>query len=178
MASRPGRKRKVNVERFPGGDIKPQEEVSPAVAKRMMLAASARFADETWGTVIGRYLLTGQITQVQYEAGRKFGALVESYDRIMLGPKPPGQSIGEKIRGAEIDPNSEAGEAEVERHKQVLEAFDKARIVIGSHVVFEHTRSVCKGVGEIPHSYEVFLMVRAGLGSLAVAWRIDGKRKV
>lgn len=176
--AKPGRKRAQNVERYPSGDIKPKDEVSPLVAKRMMMAAAARMIDAEWGTAIGRYFLTGQLTQVQYEAARKLGALAESYDRIMMGPKPPAQSIGERIKGAEVDPFSEAGEAEMERHRMVLEAFDKARQVVGSRKVFDQSRRLCRGLGELPENYESFVLIKSALGSLAIYWRLDSKKRL
>jgi hypothetical protein len=141
-----------------------------------MMAAAARMADPEWGSVIGRYFLTGQISQQQYEAARKFGSLAESYDKMMQGPKPPAQSTGERIVSAQIDPFSEAGEAEVERHKVVADSFDRVRGVVGSHTLFDEMRRLCVGVGELPDSYERFLMIRAALGSLVVFWKIDSKK--
>ncbi len=177
ILSRPGRKRSPTAERYPSGEVRHKEEVSPIVAKRMMLAAAAKMIDEQWATVLGRYFLTGQINQSQYEAGKRFGILVESYDRVMLGPKPPSQSIGERVKSAEIDPFSEAGLHEAERHKAVLDAVEKARNAIGSRKLFEETRDLCKGAGQIPASYERFMAIRSGLGTLAVFWHIDGTKK-
>ncbi len=178
ILGRPGRKRSQNVERYPSGDIKPKDEISPLVAKRMMIAAAAKMADREWSTAIGRYFLTGQLTQVQYEAARKLGALAESYDRVMMGPKPPGQCIGERIKGADVDPFSEAGEKEAERHKTVAEAFEKARGVVGSRNVFEQSRRLCMGLGELPESYESFILIKVALGNLAIFWKIDGKKRL
>lgn len=175
---RPGRKRIPNAERYPSGDIKPKDEVSPLVAKRMMMAAAAKMIDAEWSTAIGRYFLTGQLSQAQYEAARKFGALAESYDRIMLGPRPPSQSIGERIKSAEIDPFSEAGEAEVERHKVILEAIEKARQVVGSQRTFDASRRLCTGMGQLPDNYESFILVKAGLDSLAIHWKIASKKRL
>jgi len=171
-----GRKRKLNVERYPSGEVKPIQEISPISIKRLMMAAAARMADEEWGSVIGRYFLTGQITQDQYEAAKKFGSLSESYDRMMQGPKPPSQCIGERIHGAQVDPLSEAGAAEVERHKVLFDNFEKIRGVVGSRSVFEEMRRVCSGVGQLPDSYERFLMIKSALGSLVIFWKIDNKR--
>ena len=177
MASRAGRKRKVDAVRYPNGDIKPTHDISPITIKRLMMAAAARMADAEWATVMGRYFLTGQISSEQYEAAKKFGALSESYDRMMQGPKPPAQVTGERIISAQIDPFSEAGEAEVERHKMVSETVDKLRMVIGSRGTFEDMRRMCAGIGELPDNYAQFLMVKAALGNLVVFWKIDSRQK-
>jgi len=174
--ARAGRKRKINVERYPSGEAKPSNEVSPVAIKRLIMAATARMASEEWGSVIGRYFLTGQITQSQYEAAKKFGALAESYDRMMQGPKPPAQCMGERIVSAQIDPFSEAGEAEVERHKVVSDSFEKIRGIVGNHLLFDEMRRVCGGVGELPENYARFLMIKAALGSLVIFWKIDSKK--
>jgi hypothetical protein len=173
--ARPGRKRKLNVERYPSGEVKPVEILSPILSKRLMMASAARMADEQWGSVIGRYFLTGQISSAQYEAARKFGALSETYDKIMQGPKPPAQCIGERIISAQVDPFSEAGEAEVERHKQVNDNFERLRAVVGSRSLFDEMRRMCAGAGELPFNYERFLLIRAALGTLVIFWKIDSK---
>jgi hypothetical protein len=175
--AKPGRKRRVDAERYPGGDIKPTHEISPIIAKRLMMAAAAKMTDSEWGTVVGRYFLTGQISSAQYEAAKKFGALSESYDKMMQGPKPPAQVTGERIISAQIDPFSEAGEAEVERHKTVADSLDKLRGVIGSRSIFEDMRRMCAGLGELPENYARFLQVKAALGSLVIFWKIDSRQK-
>ena len=174
--ARGGRKRKINVERYPSGEAKREHELSPTLSKRLMMASAARMVDEHWGTVIGRYFLTGQISPSQYEAARKFGSIVEAYDRMMQGPRPPAQSVGEHIKGAEVDPFSEAGEAEVERHKAVYDMIESLRGVIGCRKLFDDTRKLCYGVGELPDNYERFLMIKTALGSLVSYWKIDVKR--
>ena len=176
--ARGGRKRIVNAERYPSGGLKPRDEISPIVAKRMIIAAAAKMSDPQWSTVIGRYYLTGQLTQVQYEAAVKLGALSESYDRIMLGPRPPSGVEMERIRSAEVDPFSEAGEAEAERHKKISDAFEAARRSFGSQSSFEASRRLCAGLGTLPDSYEVFLQIRSGLDALAIIWRVASKRKI
>lgn len=176
--ARGGRKRILNAERYPSGGLKPQDEISPIVAKRMIIAAAAKMSDPQWATLVGRYYLTGQFTQVQYEAAVKLGALSESYDRIMLGPRKPSGVEMERIRSAEVDPYSEAGEAEAERHKSIADAFEVARRSFGSQTAFDASRKLCAGLGTIPDSYEVFLQIRAGLDSLAVIWKVASKKKL
>lgn len=175
--AKPGRKRKLDVDRYPNGDIKPANELSPTIVKRLMMAAAAKMVDAEWGSVIGRYFLTGQLSSAQYEAAKKFGALSESYDRMMQGPKPPAKSTGERIVTVQIDPWSEAGEAEVERHKLVAENLDKLRGVIGDRIIFDDLRRMCAGVGELPENYARFLQVKAALGSLVIFWKIDSRQK-
>jgi hypothetical protein len=167
MASRPGRKRKVNVERFPGGDIKPQEEVSPAVAKRMMLAASAKMLSEEWGTVLGRYLLSGKITQEQYQAGRSFGNLCETYSRIMGGPKTPKGTSLEKFKSQEVDVDSYRGEIEKEEHIIIIEQYNRTKIIIGCNELFYRVRYLCEGNGNLPENHEQFLLIKKALSQLA-----------
>ena len=174
--AKPGRKRKIDADRYPSGEVKPSHEISPIIAKRLMMAAAAKMTDSEWGTVVGRYFLTGQISSAQYEAAKKFGALAESYDRMMQGPKPPSQCMGERIVSAQIDPFSEAGEAEVERHKVVSDSFEKIRGIVGNHLLFDEMRRVCGGVGELPENYARFLMIKAALGSLVIFWKIDSKK--
>jgi hypothetical protein len=173
--ARAGRKRKINVERYPSGEAKTDYTMSPTLSKRLMLASAAKLADEHWGSVVGRYYLTGQFDLAQYRAARRLGELVEAYDRTMQGPKPPSQVTGERIKGAEIDPISEAGEAEAERHKSVAEQVQKIRSLLGCRKLYEDTRRLCYGLGELPDNYERFLNIRHALGTLVIYWKIDTK---
>lgn len=175
--ARGGRKRVLNAERYASGGLKPKDEISPIIVKRMVVAAASSMSDPQWATVVGRYYLTGQLTSVQYEAAVKFGAICESYDRIMLGPKPPSGVEMERIRSAEVDPNSDAGEHEAERHKMIAETFEAARRAFGTQRSFEASRRLCAGLGIIPDSYEIFLQIRAGLDSLAQIWKVANKKR-
>ena len=167
-----GRKRKINVERYPSGEVKPIQEASPISIKRLMMAAAARMASEEWGTLLGRYFLTGQITDLEYRAGRKFGSLCESYTRIMGGPKKPSNSSPEKVKSKDIDIDSFAGEEEQKKHIIILDNYKKIEDLIGCKESFKTVRIVCEGLGELPENYAQFLMCKHCLNSLAIYWKL------
>jgi hypothetical protein len=142
-----------------------------------MMAALAGMADAQWGTVAGRYYLTGTIDQNQYEAAKRFGSLCEAYAQVMLGPRAPKTSSGEKGSvGYEVDPDTDIGQAEADRHVKTRQRYNEARVLlIGYSPSMEIELSkFCVGEGLVPN-YEVMIQIRDALSALASMWKIDVK---
>ena len=157
--------------------MKPDDSPSPCATKRLMMAALAGMADAQWGTVAGRYYLTGTIDQNQYEAAKRFGSLCEAYAQVMLGPRAPKTSSGEKGSvGYEVDPDTDIGQAEADRHVKTRQRYNEARVLlIGYSPSMEIELSkFCVGEGSVPN-YEVMIQIRDALSALASMWRIDVK---
>lgn len=157
--------------------MKPDDSPSPCATKRLMMAALAGMADAQWGTVAGRYYLTGNIDNSQYEAAKRFGALCEAYAQIMLGPRAPKTSTGERGSvGNEVDPDTELGQAEADRHVKTRQRYNEARVLLigySPNVEMELSK-FCMGSGSIP-TYETMRDIKSALTALALMWRIDGK---
>ncbi len=175
--ARAGRKRKLDAERYPGGQVKPDDSPSPCATKRLMMAALAGMADAQWGTVAGRYYLTGTIDQAQYEAAKRFGSLCEAYAQVMLGPRSPRTSTGERGSvGYDVDPDTEIGQVEAELHVKTRQRYNEARMLLigyGPSMEVELSK-FCVGEGYVPN-YEVMLQIKNALSALASMWRIDLK---
>ena len=161
----------MDVARYPGGQIKRDVEHSPALTKRLVMAALAGMADPQWATVPGRLYLAGKITEAQYEASRRFSMLIEDYAQAFLGPAPPRTSTGERgSYSAPVDPDTMDGEREAGRHVRV-----RLRYAEATHVMAPQTEhELCKFCGNFPEvpSYEELLRIKSGLDALVALWRI------
>lgn len=176
--ARAGRKRKEG-ERYPGGQIRPEDAgPSPTQAKRLMLASLARMADREWSTVPGIYFLSGKINSSQYEAARRFSALLESYLGCLQGPRRPYTSSGEKgSLGASVDVETDAGMAEANRHIGILQRYNDAHVTLTStgYMVESCVVSFCDGLGQTPTGFEGLIRTKRGLDALVSLWKISDK---
>lgn len=174
--ARGGRKRILNAERYPSGGLKPKDEISPIVAKRMLIAAAAKMGSEEWGTVIGRYYLTGQLTEEQYRAGKTIGNICELYSNVMYGPKPPSGQNMEKYKSQPIDVDSYHGEKEAERHILIIENYNKIKYIVGSEKTFNLVKDICSGMGIAAKNYEEFIELRECLKNFVSQSKIRKKK--
>jgi hypothetical protein len=90
IMAKAGRKRKQNVERYPSGDPKPEDARETVIEARQRLFGMDRaFAGtQEAGTVLGRALLAGDISQDQHDAAREWEARSREYS-IALGSRMP-----------------------------------------------------------------------------------------
>ncbi len=173
--SRAGRKRKVG-ERFPTGQIKPEEKpASPAAIRRLRDAALMGMADPQWGSVAGIYYLSKKIDEIEYEAAKRFGDLHAQYIAVIGGPRPPKTSTGERsAKSAQIDVDTELGEAEALRHVAIMTRYNDAHgaLLMVSPAVEADLIRFCSIPGETPSGYAATLRVRDGLRALAALWKV------
>ncbi len=85
--------------RYPSGQIKPERnETPPTLVRRIIDQAKRGCGDPLLGSELGRLRLNGVLTDRQVAAGKKFGELVGSYDRIKGIPsrhaKSPSWQVG------------------------------------------------------------------------------------
>lgn len=175
--ARPGRKRKMDVDRYANGSPKPDDQPSPCVTKRLVMASLAGMADPQWGTVAGRYYLSGALDPNQYEAAKKYGVLCETYSKAVLGPKPPKTSTGERGSvGGDIDPDTELGQLEADNHVRARQRYNQAKTMLLGHspIIERELNRFCVGLGEIPN-YEDFIQIKKILTEFAEFWKIDVK---
>ena len=175
--ARAGRKRKLDAERYPNGMVKPEEAPSPCATKRLIMASLAGMADPQWGTVIGRYFLSGYLDPNQYEAAKRYGAICEAYAIMLQGPRPPKTSTGEMgTLSSQVDPDTELGQAEADYHKRTKERYDQVKTILMAYgtVVENEMTKMSVGVGAIP-SYESLIKIKKILDELVLLWRIDVK---
>ena len=175
--ARAGRKRKLDADRYPNGSVKPEEGPSPCATKRLIMASLAGMADPQWGTVAGRYFLSGVINPNQYEAAKKFGALCETYTQVLLGPRHPKTSTGErKMVPGDVDPDTELGQIEADYHVRARQRYNQAKtLLLGYNPTIERElEKFCIGNGHIP-TYEDMRVIKQILTELADFWKIDVK---
>mgnify|MGYP003338670561 FL=1 len=175
--ARPGRKRKLNAYRYPNGSVKPEEGPSPCATKRLIMASLAGMADPQWGTVPGRYFLSGMLDHNQYEAAKKYGALCEAYAQVLLGPRHPKTSTGERGSiSSTVDPDTELGQIEADFHIRTRQRYNQAKtLLLGySPAIERELEKFCVGNGNIP-TYEDMRIIKQVLAELAMFWKIDVK---
>lgn len=88
-----GRPRKENVERFPGGKIKPfeteKENKSVVIeARKRMHGANMNVESPFAGYTLGRIFLDGKITEEQRQAGDEYAEAIARYHRLVGIPFP------------------------------------------------------------------------------------------
>lgn len=95
-----GRPRKENVERFPGGKIKPfeteKENMSVVIdARKRMHGANMNVESPLAGYTLGRIFLDGKITEEQRQAGDEYAEIIARYHRLVgiPFPSPRAQSL-------------------------------------------------------------------------------------
>ena len=177
-----GRPRKIG-ERYPSGDLRKdhrgsksgyQERYAPAEIKRATDAAMAGLRDAHWGTVLGRFYLTGKLTGAQHAAGKRWAETWDDYCVAMGLPSPHPKSlvIGAPSRGEPPDPDSDAGRAAARSAERARKRFEAAhKILIREGMQAEKAvRDICEGVGKSPIGHEQFLHALRGLTALAKFW--------
>lgn len=178
--SRAGRKRKIGVERYPSGQIKREEEApSPALVKRATLMSMIGLASPEFGTIAGLYFLRRMIDGYEYEAAKRFGDLHRQYAGCVGGPKrPTSVDMEGSIKQAPIDPDSDAGERERDRHIDILRRYNEAHVALrqAGHGVEYEVVQFCDGLGQTPAGHEAMLRLRSGLNALVILWKIKGKK--
>jgi len=177
--SRPGRKRKIDVARFPSGQIKREDEApSPTLAKRASMMALIGLADPSYGTVSGIFYLSRKIDSSEYEAAKRFSELHQQYLGCIQGPKQPsGNKMERGQPNAAVDPDSDAGEREATKQVNTQERYRDAQTVLraaGIGVEDEVVR-FCHGFGETPTGHQGMIRVMRGLNALTVLWKIRSK---
>ena len=176
--ARAGRKRKLDVARFPSGQIRREDEApSPTLAKRASMMGLIGLADPAYGTVPGIFYLSRKIDSSEYEAAKRFADLYHLYLGCLVGPKPPaGQSME---RGAHnpIDVDSTAGERELARHVNVQDRYKDAQAALlgAGNGIEEEIIKFCHGNGQTPEGWEGMIRVRKGLAALIILWKVRNK---
>jgi hypothetical protein len=176
--ARAGRKRKIG-ERFPAGQIKPEESgASPSQIRRLRDAALAGMADPQWGSMAGIFYLSRKIDEIEYETAKRFGDLHTQYISVIGGPKSPKSSNPERgSLGISLDVDSELGEEETKKHINIMGRYNDAHTVllgIGPAAEGDIIR-FCSIPGESPAGHEAMLRVRWGLRALSVLWKVGSK---
>ena len=174
--ARAGRKRKVG-ERFPAGQIRPAEEgPSPAVVKRLRVAAMMGMCDPHWGSIAGLCYLQKVIDEHEYEAAKRFGDLHAQYIGVIGGPRQPKTSTGEMpSRAAEIDVDTDHGDREAKRHISVMTRYNDAHtaLLMVSPATEADLIRFCGMPGQTPTNYEGMIRIKSGLRTLAALWKIS-----
>lgn len=173
--ARAGRKRKEG-ERFPAGQIRPEESpASPAAIRRLRDAALMGMADPQWGTMAGLFYLSKRIDDAEYAAAKRFGDLHSQYISVIGGPRAPKTSTGERQSpSAQIDVDSELGEAEAVRHRVIMTSYHDAHtalLMVCPSVEADLIR-FCAVPGESPAGHAAMIKVKDGLKALASLWKV------
>lgn len=143
----------------------------PAEVQRLLNAARDGLRDPMWGTELGRYLLDGEITKEEYEAGRRWGRLVTAYYEAIEAkpPHPKAAALFLADPGKEPDPESAEGQ---KRHREAIRVAADMKeahaILLAAGIDAEKAvRQVCE-VNELPALGAGPL--RVGLRWLSIHW--------
>lgn len=166
-----GRRRSA-AKRFPSGKPHRQPQLpAPIEARRMMEAAAVGMRDSVWGSMLGMLYVSGKLTSVQFQAGRRWTELISGYSLAMQAPKPPRSALLVREGGAAADVDSERGCREVKRHEIVIDGY------LGGHRALEYngpnTIRIVNNVCELnlfPVGLSEMEILREGLQLLAALW--------
>jgi hypothetical protein len=147
--------------------------VSPAEIRRLRDAALVGMRDHEWGTELGRLFLQDEIEPVEFEAGKRWGRLVEAYHRATGAPPVRSMAFDRAPRSAQVDPESEEGQAQAAADRAIAEDMREAHAVLMSAGMRAEraVRQICE---EREASVSVVGLdnLRAGLRWLAKHWGI------
>lgn len=172
---RVGRKRKAG-KRHPNGELvneQKQIDLAHRIAitqpHRQSVSESLRF-DQKAGTELGRLRLRGILTEEQYEAGRKYNALVTRYRASIDAPK-----AGQSIAGA-MEPRG-GGVITLEAAREIKREYDGA-----FEALFDCGQPAAKLVAHVAvHDREIDRHLHAtlicGLSGLAKHFGLTNERK-
>ena len=164
--------------REPSGRLQREREISPTEIRRLRDAAVRGLRDPEWGTELGRLLLNGELTILQYAAGKMWREHAARY-RQAIGAFPVRSiSLEQGVRAHPPDPYSEAGRTIAAREREEAEAFFAAHaalVAIGMGAESSVRRLVeqdeaMAGLYDLKNA-------RAGLSALAIYYGLtnDGK---
>ena len=169
--ARPGRKKRADAERYPGGRIRQPHQRSKAkdvaTAQRLIEAARKRMEDPKWATPLGRLVLEEKLTARCMMAGEKWAELVGRYHKLVGAPRPT-PAVMERTpgRALEVDPFDE----EVARRAKSIErAYRRASAAMVSLAdgikVARVVNDLC--VRQMYITHEELVHARQGLAKLA-----------
>lgn len=172
-----GRKRALKL-REPNGRIQRERETAPAEIRRLREAALAGLRDPLWGTELGRLYLEGKITESQMAAGKKWMALAAQFKQAIQSPMEfPEMANFDRTKGGSSDPDSDAGRAQAQFHRDVAERFREAHACLlmlsGAESV---VRSVCER-DQAPVGYQALKALAFGLSVLVDHWQLTAGSK-
>lgn len=182
MPKRSGRKRKTGA-REPNGRISrvAQREADTSLAPsaiRALLASNLKIVQsQEYGTPVGRLMLEGSITPIQWSAAKMWDRIARDYQLAINAPPPdPRAQEMHAPRQHPPDPESAAGERQAEREGRAVERFREARdqiLEVHGHACLRSVREVCEGVGRPPAGYAELIELRRGLSVLVAAWHLS-----
>jgi hypothetical protein len=120
--------------------------------------------------------LTQKIAAAELSAGQYWAGLAAEYSLTCRSPKPPQTVSFEKLGGSSVDPDSEQGALEVERHERI-----SARYLAGRNALrmagapAERAVTATCELDQAPTGFDELNALRDGLRALA-AW-LQQKRK-
>jgi hypothetical protein len=178
-----GRKREDG-EREPNGRLsrttkKQIEAKNPNEMKRLRDAAILGMRDPLWGTELGRLFLRNRIDEVQFEAGKRWRNLVDTWRKNQVGPQIDPKSglsvlfVENRGRGRDrtYDPDVVAATQETDlalRH--ALDALNGA-----GQLESRTVRDCCEMEIPIIGLSEIWWL-RDGLDALATHWRLGSNK--
>jgi hypothetical protein len=149
----------------------------PTQIKRLLDAAADGLRDGMWGSSLGRLYSTQKISAGELSAGQHWAMLVTEYWQACRSPKPPSTVQFEKRGGSSIDPDSEQGVLEVERHEKISARYLAGRnaLRLAGGAAERAVTATCER-DEAPTGFHELNALRDGLRRLA-DWLSD-KRKI
>jgi len=141
------------------------DEPAPAKLRRLYLAALNEMADARWATELGRLYRSGQITEVQFLAGERWGEVVHRYRQAINAPVLKSPSYERRSPAAQI------GALLIEEH--AINAMMHAAMVLHGRAL-SVVRAVCEQ--DECATYELPDLI-AGLDALAEHWGLSGRRR-
>jgi hypothetical protein len=148
----------------------------PTQIKRLLDAAADGLRDGMWGSSLGRLYLTQKISAGELSAGQHWAMLVTEYSQACRSPKPPSTVQLEKLGGSSIDPDSEQGVLEVERHEKISARYLAGRnaLRIAGGAAERAVTTTCE-LDQAPAGFEELNALRDGLRALA-GWLLNNRK--
>lgn len=148
--------------------------VDPTTIRRLIEIAASDARREQWGTVYGRMLLEGKLTERQYAACKKWAERAADYRKALAAQEAKSSMYAiDPTGGASPDPDSEAGAKIAKRDRRIMAEYEAAKAmleqVIGG-VEFRDFIGAVEHVGTTDFPYAEASAIRKCAAQLVNYW--------
>jgi len=177
MAARPTKTR-LPGPREPNGrllrSIVREADYHPTAVKRLIVSSLDRMTDPVWSSPLGRLVLEGKVTLLQFSAAIRWDETWRAYLAAHGAPVPDprGARFERAAPGYEPEPESDAGQARSLAELRAIRRYDKALAALrccGAEAEAA-VRLVAQGRGQSLPNYRALLRLKFGLDALVSYW--------
>ena len=148
----------------------------PMAVKRLIEESLKGVADSIWGSPIGRLVLEGKISQVEFAAAIRWDETRVAYMRAqhMPPPNPKAQSFEIRAHGHEPEEGSDGEEKQTLAELRAIRRYALAHSALccAGQDALAIVRLTCEGQGAPLPSHAALVALKRGLNALVEHWSL------